>query len=86
MTEAVMHLNDLIPRAAWRILHLVAPIERAIARTILARATYRALNELPDEMLGDIGMTRSEILFVVEAIASEGCPFDRAKREQRLVS
>ena len=86
MTEAVVDLNNLMPRLASRILHLAAPIGRAVARTILARATHRALNGLPDKMLGDIGLTRSDIPFVVAAIASEDCPFDRAKREQRLAS
>jgi uncharacterized protein YjiS (DUF1127 family) len=69
-----------------RIVRLAASIGRAIARIILARATHRALTRMPDEMLSDIGLTRSDIPFVVKAIASEGCPFDRARLEQRLAS
>jgi mono/diheme cytochrome c family protein len=37
---------------------------------VLARATRRALNGLPDDLLTDIGLTRSDIPFVVDAIAS----------------
>jgi uncharacterized protein YjiS (DUF1127 family) len=86
MTDAFAHPNNLISDATSRIVRLAAPVGRAIARTILARATRRALNGLPDDMLADIGLTRSDIPFVVNAIASEGRPLDRASREQRLAA
>jgi uncharacterized protein YjiS (DUF1127 family) len=57
---------------ASRIARSAAPLGRILARRILVRATRRALNELPDDLLSDIGLTRSDISFVVDAIASEG--------------
>ena len=86
MSEIAVPSTDMIGVAASRTARLAASIGRALARIILARATRRALNGLPDEMLGDIGLSRSDIPVVVEAIASEGCLFNRARHEQRLAS
>ena len=86
MTDAFTHPNNLTSDATSRIVHVAASFGRAIARTILARATRRALNGLPDDMLADVGLTRGDIPFVVEAIAYEGRPLDRARCEQRLAA
>lgn len=39
-------------------------------RAIVAHETRRALNDLPDDLLRDVGLHRSEIDFVANAIAS----------------
>jgi uncharacterized protein YjiS (DUF1127 family) len=45
---------------------------RSLGAAILARATRRALNGLPDDLLRDVGLTRSEILFVADAVVGGG--------------
>ena len=45
---------------------------RSLGAAILARATRRALNGLPDDLLRDVGLTRSEIPFVAAAVACGG--------------
>ena len=53
MTDAVVHFSGL-----------AACPGGSVSRAARARNTHRALNELPDAILKDIGVTRSEIPFV----------------------
>jgi mono/diheme cytochrome c family protein/uncharacterized protein YjiS (DUF1127 family) len=77
MSDAVVHSTNIAASAASRLARLAARAGRALSRVILARATRRALNGLPDELLGDIGLTRGDISFVAGAIGSEGKELDR---------
>jgi len=70
MIDAV-HPSGPLSGARLRATRLAARLGRRLARAMLARATRRALTGLPDDLLGDIGLTRSDIPFVVNAIGSE---------------
>ena len=69
MTDAVVHPTNPFSGAALRVSRLATRLGRSLGRIVLARATRRALNELPDDLLADIGLARSDIPFVVSAIA-----------------
>jgi mono/diheme cytochrome c family protein/uncharacterized protein YjiS (DUF1127 family) len=73
----VIHPTNTASRAASYLAQLAARAACAFSCMILTRATSRALSGLPDDVLGDIGLTRSDIPFVVGAIASEGRTLDR---------
>jgi uncharacterized protein YjiS (DUF1127 family)/mono/diheme cytochrome c family protein len=68
MTDAVVHPTNLMSGAAMRVRQHAMRLGCALGAIVLARATRRALNGLPDDMLKDIGLTRSDIPFVVDAI------------------
>lgn len=71
MTDAVYELST--PPASWR--QLAARLGRWLSRVILERTTRRALGDLPDEMLRDIGVARGEIDFIAGAVsAGKGDP------------
>jgi uncharacterized protein YjiS (DUF1127 family) len=72
MTDVTVHPTfpafraALTPRSGW-----FAALRRSLDRATMAQSTRRALDELPDNLLRDIGLTRSEIPFVAGALASE---------------
>jgi mono/diheme cytochrome c family protein/uncharacterized protein YjiS (DUF1127 family) len=66
MTEAVVRLSG----AASRCRRLAALLGGSLHRAVMADETRRALSELPDDLLGDIGLNRGEIPFVANALAS----------------
>jgi uncharacterized protein YjiS (DUF1127 family)/mono/diheme cytochrome c family protein len=70
MTPAVVRRVPFVAKAALRFGRFGALAVRSLCSVILARATRRALNGLPDDLLGDIGLTRSDIASVAGAIAS----------------
>jgi uncharacterized protein YjiS (DUF1127 family)/mono/diheme cytochrome c family protein len=70
VTDAAIHPTTFISRAALRFRRFAALLGRSLCGLILARATRRALQELPDDLLADIGLSRSDILFVARALAS----------------
>jgi hypothetical protein len=45
-------------------------LERSLSQAIIARSLRRALHELPDAVLEVMGLTRSEISFVADALVS----------------
>jgi uncharacterized protein YjiS (DUF1127 family)/mono/diheme cytochrome c family protein len=68
MTDIVVHL----PIPVLRRRQLVPKLLRSLHRAMLAHRTRRALEELPDNILKDIGLTRSDIPFVAGKLASGG--------------
>lgn len=56
------------PATWWR--QLAARLKRSLDRAGMARATRRALSELPDNVLNDIGVSRGAIDFIAEAFAA----------------
>ena len=71
MTDAIFHSTIIAsgaastPRFRW-----FAALRRSLDRATNARDTRRTLDELPDNLLKDIGLTRSEIPFIADALAS----------------
>jgi uncharacterized protein YjiS (DUF1127 family) len=55
-------------KGEWIALSLVAYVGRKIANWAHKRAAYRSLTALDDRMLTDIGLTRSDIPMVVDAM------------------
>ena len=55
-------------KGEWIALSLVAYVGRKIANWAHKRAAYRSLMALDDRMLADIGLTRSDISMVVDAM------------------
>jgi uncharacterized protein YjiS (DUF1127 family) len=71
MADAVFHpaivasRADLKPRFRW-----LAALVRSLERAMIAEDTRRALDELPDNLLWDIGLTRREIPFIAGKLLS----------------
>ena len=65
----VVHPATFVANAALHCRRLATRAGRALCAAILARATRRALNELPDGLLKDIGLARSDIPFVADSVA-----------------
>ena len=66
MTDVVVHLES----AALRYGRFTARLGRSLYRAMIAHGTRRALDELPDTILRDIGVARSDTPFVGVALAS----------------
>ncbi len=70
-------------RVAMRGIRSVVVLARSFQRAGMADGTCRALDELPDSLLKDMGIVRSEICFVAGALVSADeklIPNDRASR------
>jgi uncharacterized protein YjiS (DUF1127 family) len=67
MTDVAIHANEV--RAGGRLRELVPAISRALQRAAVAARTRRALEDLPDELLVDVGLTRTDIGFVAGTLA-----------------
>jgi uncharacterized protein YjiS (DUF1127 family) len=80
MTDAVVHTTIPASGAALRLGRLATELGISLRRIILARATRRALDELPDDLLKDVGLTRGEIPFVARALACAHGEPARARR------
>ena len=70
MTDAVVHPTALASDAVLRCMRFAALIRRSLCRAAVAHETRRALDELPDNLLKDLGLARSDIPFVAGALAS----------------
>ena len=68
----VVHPAAFVASAASHFRRFAAWAGRSLCAAILARATRRALNGLPDDLLRDVGLTRSDIPFVAAAVACGG--------------
>ena len=67
MTDVAIHSNAA--PAGGRLTELVLAIRRALQRAAAAARTRRALEDLPDELLLDVGLTRTDIGFVAGTLA-----------------
>jgi uncharacterized protein YjiS (DUF1127 family) len=76
MTHAVVRPVGPVTGATSRFRRLAAWLERSLRSAAMATSAHRALEELPDEVLRDIGLARSEIPFVAGAVASRHCQRD----------
>jgi uncharacterized protein YjiS (DUF1127 family) len=76
MTNTAVYPAGLVSGAISRFRRFAARLERSFINVAMVTSTYRALEELPDEVLKDIGLARSEIPFVAGAVASKNCKQD----------
>ena len=70
MTDFVIRPAISSSGAAQSFRRFAARLRRLLYREMIADETYRALDELPDNLLRDIGLARNEIPFVAGALAS----------------
>ena len=70
MTDLVVYRPVKEQSLATRARQIVARIAQAIERALVAARIQRELSALPDLMLRDIGLNRSDIGFVAHALAS----------------
>jgi mono/diheme cytochrome c family protein/uncharacterized protein YjiS (DUF1127 family) len=68
MTDAFVD-TILASGATLRLRRLATLVGNSLHRSVLARVTRRALERLPDELLKDVGLVRSDIPFVAGATA-----------------
>lgn len=61
MTQAILTASNYLQDAIEGLVDLVKQWRRARARKAMARKTYKALNELSDRDLKDLGIGRSDI-------------------------
>jgi uncharacterized protein YjiS (DUF1127 family) len=70
VTDVGVHPITFASGATERVRRFAAHLERSVRNETLARSTYYALEELPDEVLRDFGIARSEIPFVACSLAA----------------
>jgi uncharacterized protein YjiS (DUF1127 family) len=70
MSDVAIHPATFSSSAALRFRRFFALLQRSFDRATIADGTRRALEELPDNLLSDIGLARSEIPFVAGALVS----------------
>jgi uncharacterized protein YjiS (DUF1127 family) len=68
MADAVGRPIAFVSRAGLRSSRFAALLGRVLCEVILARARRRALNDLSDDLLKDIGATRSDIDFLAAGL------------------
>jgi uncharacterized protein YjiS (DUF1127 family) len=66
---AVVSPATRVASAASYFTRFAASAGRSLSAVILARATRRALNGLPDDLLRDVGLTRGDIPYIADAVA-----------------
>ena len=90
MTDTTIHATGFATRATWRarLSRIAASLHRSFYRAMVARHTRYALEALPDWLIRDIGLTRDDIAFAADAIASaKGDPGrDATHRADRAVT
>ena len=73
----IVHLSgEALHRAQF-----AAPLERSLFRATIAQGTHRALDELPDNVLNDIGLARDDLPFVAGELAFGGQDSSRKARD-----
>jgi uncharacterized protein YjiS (DUF1127 family) len=73
VTDAVFHSTTLASGASSRFQRLAAWLERSLHNVAMALNIHRTLEELPDGVLNDLGLARSEIPFVAGDLAARRC-------------
>jgi uncharacterized protein YjiS (DUF1127 family) len=73
MTDAVFHPNSFAAGPTFWFGRFAVRLGRSLCRAMIARDTRRALDELPDNLLKDLGLARSDIPFIAGALASGDC-------------
>jgi mono/diheme cytochrome c family protein/uncharacterized protein YjiS (DUF1127 family) len=68
MTDAAVHPNAPGSGAAWS--RFTALLRRALSPTMTTHEPGQALDELPDNVLKDLGLARSDLPFVAGTLAS----------------
>ncbi|MBX9824223.1 MAG: DUF1127 domain-containing protein [Xanthobacteraceae bacterium] len=71
VTDTVFHSSAFASSATSRIRRFVGRLERIFDDATMAISTHHTLDELPDGVLRDIGLVRSEIPFVACTLASQ---------------
>ncbi len=82
MTDVGVHPSAFPSGAAGRVRRLIASLERSAQNEVMARGTCHALEELPDGVLKDMGLARSEIPFVACDLAARHSTADAAGRSE----
>ena len=70
MTDTVFHSTTLASGATSRFLRFAAWLERSLHNVTVALSIHRTLEEMPDHVLKDLGLARSELPFVAGELAS----------------
>jgi mono/diheme cytochrome c family protein len=78
MTDIVTRISSTSGRWHW----IAGLLKEAIRRAIVAHQTRRVLDDLPDGLLRDVGLHRSEIDFIANSIASETADPTRDPQDQ----
>ena len=73
VTDTVFHSTTLSPSATSRFSRFAAWLERSLHNVAMALSIHRTLEEMPDDVLKDLGLIRSEIPFVAGELASRRC-------------
>jgi uncharacterized protein YjiS (DUF1127 family) len=73
VTDTVFHSTTFASRAGSRFSRFAAWLERSLHHVTMALSIHRTLEELPDDVLKDLGLTRDEIPFVASELASRHC-------------
>jgi uncharacterized protein YjiS (DUF1127 family) len=73
VTDAVFRSTTLASGATSRFWRFAAWLERSLHHVAMALSIHRTLEEMPDEVLKDLGLIRSEIPFVAGDLASRRC-------------
>ena len=73
MTDAVFRSTTLASGATSYFSRFAAWLECSLHRVTTALSIHRTLEELPDGVLDDLGLARSEIPFVAGELASRHC-------------
>ena len=73
MTDAVFRSTTFASGASSRFRRFAAWLECSLQNVTMALSIHRTLEELPDHVLKDLGLTRNEIPFVAGDLASRRC-------------
>ena len=73
VTDAVFHSTTFTSGASSRFRRFAAWLECSLHNVAMALSIHRTLEEMPDDVLKDLGLVRSEIPFVAGELASRRC-------------